>query len=250
MGLFASFYQFYQLNPSKHRQRQQLQLVSVNMPIPSPTSLSTSRFEELCRYIQGQLQHSIERSSNGQEDILVYLNRGNISSSSAFASKDKSWTEPLSLGERIRLLAYVREEVSSAGWRIITCGIERSGSRINLTIKPAAQTTVVIPGPADIWPHIKTHAQLMEVAVEDLAADVADCIIQDGGPTMNFLMQPLPATCRALPMESMVKVGETVRNRLLEKWAVDKFVLIDGPKIHCVLRWKEATSAEDAPEAK
>lgn len=229
MGIFAFF--FNQVNP-RNPQRQQLE----NMPIPSPSILSASRFEELCRYIQGQLQHSIERSC--QEDLIIYLNRGNPVSSS-FASKEKGWSEPVSLADRIRLLDYIRQEVSSAGWRVIACGIERSGSRINLTIKPAAQTPVIIPGPADIWPHIKTHAQLMEVAVQDLTADVTEYIIQDGGPTMNFAMQPLPATCRALPKESMAQAVDAVRSLLLEKWTVDKFDVVENVKIHCILRWKE-----------
>ncbi len=239
MGLFASFF-----HKAANRNQHPQNITSI-MSIPGPVSpLTANREEELFQYVHAQLQKGIERSFNGREIIYIHLESDGGGMSSSFASnrKDTRWSEPLSLAEKIRLLAEIRHKVGVAGWRVVQCGLR--GSRIHLQIQPAQKDNHSIPGPADIWPDITTYAQLMDVAVEDLTVEVTKYIISDGGVTVDFILEKehLPASCLALPKERLQQVVVTVRNRLTDKWTVEKFDLDDDlkKKIHCALRWKES----------
>lgn len=245
MGLFAFFF-----NKTNRNLTPRQPQVPAIMPIPRPApALNANREEELFQYIHTQLQRGIESSFNGSETIYISLfnSNDNYGTSSSFGAskKDLSWTDPLSLAERIRILTYIRHEVGVAGWKVIKCGIHNN--RVHLQIQPAREVEITIPGPSDIWPHITTTAELMVAAVQDLTTEVTNKIISDGGATLVFTTEILPASCVALPSKDLLRQAiDTVRNRIAEKWMVAKFEFKEiALKIECDFRWKESTGVHE-----
>ncbi len=244
MGLFAFFF-----NKATRSLTPRQSQVPTDMSIPRPArALNANQEEELFHYIQAQLQQKIESSLNGSELIYISLLNSNDSFlSSSFASnknkKNLSWNEPLSLAERIAVLAYIRHEVGVAGWKVVRCGIHNN--RVHLQIQPAREVDITIPGPSDIWPHITTTAQLMEAAVQDLTTMVTNHIISDGGATLVFTTDKLPPSCVALPSKDLLlQTIDKVRERIAEKWTVQKFEL-KALEMDCDFRWKESTGVHE-----
>lgn len=179
-----------------------------------------------------ELRAELEKT-NGDEEIIIDLYRRDLLMSSSFASKEKGGElGRMTVLDNLALLTDLRREVSSAGWHIVSCELQRGrgGQEIHLKVRPA-QDKVEVLAPRDIWPHIKTYADLNELAVDGLTQAVAETIIVEAMktdcPSLNLYVD-LPASCRAVSMERLHVVISTVRDRISEKWKVDKFDLVGG----------------------
>ncbi|KAJ3163440.1 hypothetical protein HDU86_000019 [Geranomyces michiganensis] len=210
--------------------------------LPAPPAPNAAQYEQVRQHAFAQLVQALE-GAQAREDITIGLTSGDSSStsslsSSSFAKRTNRYT--LSLAEQFALLADIRHEVSQKGWRIVSCSM--CGTFVRLAVQPA-NDRVSIPGGTDFWPQIQTSAQLMDVAVQDLIRAIAEAIMAEG-PKLDFSINPLPVSCRALAKKPLLVVIAHVRQQVGEKWAVEKCEL-EGDGLKCILKWQEPSGSKN-----
>ncbi|KAI8591502.1 hypothetical protein BDZ88DRAFT_410735 [Geranomyces variabilis] len=230
---------FFSNKPTAKKHALTMAAAPAKITLPSPPAPSALYFEHIRQHAYAQLVRGLERTTlHTSQEIRIELSSRD-SSPSSFSSRDKQQPHgALSLAEHLALLADIRSEVAQNGWRVISCGLR--GSSVRLFVQPA-NDQVTIPGPADFWPQINSSVQLMDVAQQDLIRAVTEAIMLDG-PSLQFSIT-LPVSCQALQGEELHVLVGLVRMRVAEKWFVDQFGC-DGERLHCILRWQEASSSK------
>lgn len=210
------------------------------LPLPAPASVSPSRYEQVKQYVYKVIGQDLA-GKNGFQRIQVGLYGGvRDMVSSSFQSRDKTLDYSLSSTEQIALMADVRHELTSSGWEVTSCRMYEGGGRLELIVGPAGAGSQIL-GPQDLWPHLKSQQQLLDMAEKDLIRTVSHGLISaglksGGGFTVDFKVD-LPATCQNLNGEQLENILAAARNVIATKWRVDKFEMEGATAVYCSLGW-------------
>ena len=203
------------------------------LPLPAPASVSPSGYEQVRQYVYKVIGQGLA-NQNGSVAFQVRLNGG---------GRDMVTSYSLTSTEQIVLMADVRHELTSSGWEITSCRMFNAGETLDLLVRPAGEGTQIL-GPQDLWPHLKSQQQFLDMAEKDLIRTVSNGVttagLQSGGALSVEFRVNLPATCQNLNGEQFENIFEATRNVIATKWRVDKFAMMEAAQsqtVCCSLGW-------------
>ncbi len=209
------------------------------LPLPSPVENSSSRFEQVRQYMHKAVREKLEKE-NGYRPFQMDFSPHEVGLTSFQGKTSVAWYA-LTTTLQILLISDLRKELNAAGWHVVSCCFVEAYILRICVIRATNESRFSIRGPREVWPHLQSKKQLLEIAQQDLIRLLADAITSkaletSGALSLSFAVG-IPRSCESLNTNQMGEVLVSVRDRISEKWSVDRLEIEGDTFLQCVVSW-------------